>query len=159
MNILHKVHSFLLSRSLTISAAESCTGGLLSSLLTSLPGSSAYFILGTVVYSNRAKTRLLDISPGMLKKHGAVSDPVCRAMAARVRALAKTDFGVGITGIAGPGGAVAGKPAGTVYISVQTPRASTCRRFVFKGSRASVRKQACAMALAMTFRSMKTPRQ
>ncbi len=155
MDTLRVIHARLLSSGATVSCAESCTGGLLSARLTSLSGSSAYFLLGCVTYSNAAKSRLLGIPEKLIRDKGAVSDGVCRKMAASVRALARSDFGIGITGIAGPTGAVRGKPAGTVYISVASAGKTMCRRFLFKGNRSGVRKQSCEAALAMLARAMK----
>ena len=103
---------------MTIAVAESCTGGLLASRLTDVPGSSAYVDRGVVCYSNRAKTELLGIAETLIAEHGAVSEPVARAMAEAIRAQARADVGVGVTGIAGPGGGTAEKPVGTVAIAV-----------------------------------------
>src|SRR6185295_1042097 len=108
----------------TISVAESCTGGLLASRLTDVPGSSDYVERGIVCYSNQAKIDLLGVPPALIEEHGAVSEPVARAMAEGVRSRAATSVGIGITGIAGPGGARPGKPVGTVVIAVATDRES-----------------------------------
>ena len=104
-DLLTQVHKTLLKTRKTIAVAESCTGGLASSLLTSLSKSSKYFILGTVTYSNRAKTRILGIPTSLINKKGAVSCEVALKMAENIRKIAKTDFGLSITGIAGPTGA------------------------------------------------------
>jgi PncC family amidohydrolase len=144
-----KAHNILLQKGKTVACAESCTGGMLSQQLTSLAGSSAYFLLGCVVYSNAAKSSILAIDSRLIKARGAVSETVCRAMAESCRRLAKADFGVGITGIAGPSGAVKGKPVGTVYIAVAGGKKTVCRRYCFKGNRTAVREQSCLRALAM----------
>src|SRR6185295_1216957 len=102
----------------TIAVAESCTGGLLASRLTDVPGSSAYVDRGVVCYSNRAKIELLGIDETLIAEHGAVSEPVARAMAVSIRAQAGANVGVGVTGIAGPGGGTAQKPVGTVVIAI-----------------------------------------
>jgi nicotinamide-nucleotide amidase len=133
----------------TIATAESCTGGMLSALLTSRPGSSSYFKLGVVSYSNEAKMSLLNVSARVLRRFGAVSAETCCQMATHVRKRACVDIGIAITGIAGPAGAVPGKPVGTVFIALSTTKGCSCRRFLFKGSRSAVRKQSCAKALAM----------
>ena len=137
----------------TIAVAESCTGGMLSARLTARPGSSAYFKLGVVSYSNQAKTSLLKVPPQMLSRFGAVSRQTCCRMATQVRRMAATDIGIAITGIAGPSGAVPGKPVGTVFIALATKTTCRCRRFLFKGSRSAVRTQSCAQALAMLERT------
>jgi nicotinamide-nucleotide amidase len=149
------LHNLLIKTGKTVAVAESCTGGLLSMMLTSRSGSSSYFTLGIVTYSNRSKSQLLVISPHLLLKSGAVSDIVCRKMASSVKNLAKTDFGIGITGIAGPSGAVAGKPVGTVFIAVSTARRTVCRRFLFKGSRSTIRAISCQAALAMVMHELR----
>ena len=132
----------------TIAAAESCTGGLLMARLTDVPGSSEYVTQGVVTYANDAKVALVGVPRSLLEAHGAVSEPVASAMARGVRARAATDVGVGITGIAGPGGGSPQKPVGTVAIAVDGPgdrhRVRTTR---FPGDRQTVRRQATEAAL------------
>src|SRR6185312_6072607 len=101
----------------TLTAAESCTGGLLSQRVTSVAGSSDYFLGGAVTYSNELKTKLVGVPAEMIAEHGAVSEPVARAMAEGVRTHLGSDWGVGITGVAGPGGGTPEKPVGTVHIA------------------------------------------
>lgn len=139
----------LKERQWTLAAAESCTGGLLSSRVTDVPGSSAYFDRGVVVYSNEAKTDMLGVPPDLIAAHGAVSEPVALAMAHGVRALADADAGIGITGIAGPGGATPGKPVGTVVIALTTPVGEQVRTFNFIGHREMVKFQSTQAALNM----------
>ncbi|HQO38270.1 MAG TPA: CinA family protein [Candidatus Omnitrophota bacterium] len=146
-DIVQQIHTSLLRTRMTIAAAESCTGGLLSCLLTSRPGSSAFFVLGAIVYSNEAKRRVLGIPRSKIEQYGAVSRPVAMLMARRVRLLARTDIGMGITGIAGPGGGSLKKPIGTVYIAVHAGGKVSYRKFRFRGSRTSIRKQAAYAAL------------
>jgi nicotinamide-nucleotide amidase len=153
--MLREIHDLLIKNGKTLAIAESCTGGQLSALLTSLPGSSAYFILGAIVYSNRSKSLLLHIPEKMIRDHGAVSSVVCRRMAHSARTLAEADFGIGITGIAGPSGAVPGKKTGTVFISVSEKKRNVCRRFYFKGPRSTVRSLSCAAALRMLSGALK----
>lgn len=101
---------------LTVATAESCTGGLLAKRITDISGSSEVFEMGLVTYANRVKTQLLNVPEEVLEKHGAVSEEVAILMAKNVRELAKSDFGIGITGIAGPNGGSLEKPVGLVYI-------------------------------------------
>jgi nicotinamide-nucleotide amidase len=143
------VGRLLKERGLTIAAAESCTGGLLSSRLTDVPGSSDYVEAGVVCYSNRSKVEWLGVAEGLIAEHGAVSEPVARAMAAGIRARAKTNVGIGITGIAGPGGGTAEKPVGTVVIAVACSEAEQVRTFQFVGGRELVKFQSSQAALNM----------
>lgn len=134
----------------TLAVAESCTGGLLAERLTRVPGSSAYFLGGAVVYTNALKIRLLGVPEALLAEHGAVSEPVARAMAEGVRGALGSDYGVGITGVAGPGGGSEEKPVGTVHLALAGPGgAAAHRRVRFPGDRERVRWQASQLALEM----------
>ena len=133
----------------TIAAAESCTGGLLMSRLTDVPGSSAYVDRGVVCYSDRAKVDLLGVPEELIAEHGAVSEPVARAMAEGMRALAGSDVGIGITGIAGPGGGTPQKPVGTVAIAVSLAGNLWVRTFNFFGGRDMVKFQSTQAAMNM----------
>jgi nicotinamide-nucleotide amidase len=144
------VGDLLRERTLTIAVAESCTGGLLASRLTDVPGSSDYVERGVVCYSNRAKTELVGVPEEMLREHGAVSEPVAQAMAAGIRARAGTNIGIGITGIAGPGGGSPEKPVGTVAVAVVGDEETRVRTFQFLGGRDMVKFQAAQSALNMT---------
>ena len=148
------VGQLLLSRGLTIAAAESCTGGLFMSRLTDVPGSSAYVQAGVVAYSNAAKTSLVDVDPGLIAAHGAVSEPVAVAMADGARARTGAAVGVGITGIAGPGGGTPQKPVGTVAVAVSSGDGATVRTFNFVGPRAQVKFWATQTALDMVRRML-----
>jgi nicotinamide-nucleotide amidase len=108
----------LIARGLTLAVAESCTAGLVASRLTETPGSSAFLLAGFIPYSNEAKVRDLGVPSGLLADHGAVSAEVCMAMATGARACADADFGLAVTGIAGPGGGTAAKPVGLVYLAI-----------------------------------------
>ncbi len=143
------VGELLRARGWTIAVAESCTGGLLASRLTDVPGSSDYFERGVVCYANRAKTEWLGVPDALLAEHGAVSEPVARAMAARIRSLAATNVGVGVTGIAGPGGGTPDKPVGTVAIAVETDDDARVRTVQFFGGREMVKFQAAQASLNM----------
>jgi competence/damage-inducible protein CinA-like protein len=144
------VGDLLRDRKLTIAVAESCTGGLLASRLTDVPGSSDYVERGIVCYSNRAKIELVGVPESMIREHGAVSEPVAQAMAEGVRARAATSIGIGITGIAGPGGGTPEKPVGTVAIAVVVDSETRVRTFQFLGNREMVKFQATQSALNMT---------
>jgi nicotinamide-nucleotide amidase len=143
------VGRLLKERGLTIATAESCTGGLLASRLTDVPGSSDYVQSGVVCYSNRSKVEWLGVSEALLAEHGAVSEPVARAMAAGIQGRADTSVGIGITGIAGPGGGSAEKPVGTVAIAVVCGDAERVRTFEFFGGRDLVKFQSSQAALNM----------
>jgi nicotinamide-nucleotide amidase len=144
------VGDLLRERRLTIAVAESCTGGLLASRLTDVPGSSDYVERGVVCYSNRSKTEMVDVPEAMIAEHGAVSEPVALAMAEGIRARARTNIGIGVTGIAGPGGGSPEKPVGTVAIAVVVDGETRVRTFQFIGGREMVKFQAAQSALNMT---------
>jgi nicotinamide-nucleotide amidase len=134
-----------------IATAESCTGGLVAGLLTEVPGSSAVVERGFVTYSNEAKTELVGVSPQLIAAHGAVSEPVSRAMAEGALARSRADVAVGITGIAGPGGATPTKPVGLVHLAVAMhgqPTRHLERRYGDLG-REAVRQAAVMDALSL----------
>jgi len=143
------VGDLLRANRLTIAVAESCTGGLLASRLTDVPGSSDYVERGAVCYSNRAKVEMLDVDPALIDVYGAVSEPVAQAMAEGIRARAATDVGVGVTGIAGPGGGSDVKPVGTVSIAAVVSDETRVRTFQFMGHREMVKFQAAQSAMNM----------
>lgn len=134
---------------LTIACAESCTGGLLTSTLTDVSGSSSYVMGSVVSYSNDVKARILHVPVETLSAHGAVSEQTARAMAEGVRALMQTDLGVGITGIAGPDGGSAEKPVGLVYIAVSNQAKTVVQKNYFHGTRLENKQSAVDKALAM----------
>jgi nicotinamide-nucleotide amidase len=133
----------------TVATAESCTGGLLAKMLTDIPGSSAYFQRGWVTYSNEAKQDLLGVPSEVLAKHGAVSEPTVLAMAGSARSLAKADYALAISGIAGPDGGTVEKPVGTTWIAISNEAGAAARHFIFPGDREFVRERAAKMALTM----------
>jgi nicotinamide-nucleotide amidase len=147
------VGDLLRERGWRLAAAESCTAGLLLGRLTEIPGSSAWIIGGVVAYANDVKTRELGVPDAMLAAHGAVSEPVARAMADGVRASFGADIGVAITGIAGPDGGSDTKPVGTVIMAVAGP-ASAVKTSIFPGDRQMVRGLAVAGALDLVRRSI-----
>ena len=134
---------------LSIATAESCTGGGVAARLTSVAGSSDYFLGGIVAYSNDAKASLLGVAPQTLANPGAVSAQCAREMAEGTRRALGTDFAVATTGIAGPGGATARKPVGLVYIALAAPDGVTVEEFRFGGDRAGVTDAATEAALSM----------
>jgi nicotinamide-nucleotide amidase len=138
----------------TLAVAESCTGGLIAQRLTSVPGSSTYFTEGLVTYSNESKTRLLGVDKKLIKEHGAVSKEVARDMARGVRHRAKTDFGLAVTGIAGPDGGTEEKPVGLVYIALADDAHTEHKRLKIPGDRELVRWRASQAALDMLRRRL-----
>jgi nicotinamide-nucleotide amidase len=147
MRLEQKTLKKFVQRSKTLAIAESCTGGLIGDRLTDIAGASAFFLLGIVAYDNAAKTKLLGVPPALIKKHGAVSSPVAGAMAKGVRKILKTDHGLSVTGIAGPGGGTRSKPVGLVFIAVSTGSKTIVKQFLFKGTRLAIKKQAAQAAL------------
>ena len=141
------VGNLLRDRRYTVAAAESCTGGLLTSRLTDVPGSSAYVQLSIVAYSNAAKTALLGVPAALITTHGAVSEPVAVSMAEGVRVRAGSTIGVGITGIAGPDGGTPDKPVGTVAIAVDGPWGTHVRTRALLGGREHIKFWATQAAL------------
>jgi len=154
------VGRLLTGRGWTVAVAESCTGGLVAERLTAVPGASRYFDQSVVTYSNAAKTAWLGVAESLLAEHGAVSEPVARAMAAGVRERTRADVGLGITGIAGPGGGTPEKPVGTVAIAVALPEHGgagagvTSRVLQFSGAREQVRFQASQAVLDLLRRTL-----
>ena len=156
MRIEEKVARLLTLHQKTLSLAESCSGGHLSNLLTNVPGASAFFKLGLIAYSNNVKKKLLKIPKRILIRHGAVSGPVAELMARNVRKLQNTDFGIAITGIAGPTGGTGRKPVGLTYIAITTKQKSLCIKYIFKGSRLRIKSQAAHQALKTLLEFLKS---
>lgn len=149
------VGELLKLRGYTLATAESCTGGLLAGRITEVPGSSEYFLEGVVSYSNEAKAGLLGVPKKLIKEHGAVSEQVANAMASGIRKRAGSTFGVGVTGIAGPGGGSEEKPVGLVYIALADDTQATARKFIFPGDRQFIRTLSVNAALDMVRRRIK----
>ncbi|MCL5024748.1 MAG: CinA family protein [Nitrospirae bacterium] len=131
---------------MTLSAAESCTGGLISHLITNIPGASLFFDSSVVTYSVESKVKFLGVRSSLLKKYGAVSEEVARAMATGVREKRKTDFSVAITGNLGPG-VMEDKRVGLVYMAVDWKRETVSKGMVFEGAREAIKYQAALAAL------------
>jgi len=146
--------AMLVERKMWIALAESCTGGLIASRLTDVPGSSRYVERGVVTYSNAAKVELIGVPEEMIHAHGAVSEQVATAMAEGIRARARTSLGVGVTGIAGPDGGTPDKPVGTVCIAAASDGATRVRTFRFVGGREMVKFQASQAAMDMVRRML-----
>lgn len=141
------VAGLLLARGLTLACAESCTGGLLGHRLTNVPGSSAWFLESVVAYANASKTRLLGVPAGLIERHGAVSAETAEAMARAARKGAGADFGLSITGIAGPTGGTPAKPVGLVYIGMAHAGGADVDRHAFFGPREMIKEQSVQAAL------------
>ncbi|TMC01425.1 MAG: CinA family protein [Chloroflexi bacterium] len=141
------IHEKLRRRKLTVAAAESCTGGLLATILTAHGGASDHFRGGAVVYSNDAKEILADVAPQLIHSHGAVSSVVAGALARGSRARLSAKIGLGITGIAGPGGATPGKPVGLTYVAVDSDKHSAVKKHVWTFDRAGNRLASVGAAL------------
>ncbi len=144
----------LVARALRIAVAESCTGGLVTSRLTDVPGSSRYVDRAVVAYSNDAKVELLGVPAGLIEQHGAVSEPVALAMAEGIKSRSAVDVGIGVTGVAGPGGGTTEKPVGMVAIAAALGGTSRTRTFKFVGGREQVKFQASQAALDMVRRML-----
>ena len=143
-----KIVNKLLKKKLTISAAESCTGGLLSSAITSVSGSSKVFTMGLVTYSNQSKNRLLKVPKQIIKKHGAVSIQCCFSMVNNLSKISKSNIAVSITGIAGPSGGTKRKPVGLIYIGIKKSNKIKINRYLFKNKgRSNIQKTAVNKAL------------
>ena len=138
----------------TLAVAESCTGGLIAHRLTEVPGSSNYFMEGVVTYSNESKTRLLGVPPELIDRFGAVSAEVAEAMAEGVKRRAATDFGLSITGVAGPGGGTIEKPVGLVYIALADDAHTEHRRIMLPGDRHLIRWRSSQAALDLLRRRL-----
>ncbi len=137
-------------RNIKIATAESCTGGLITAVLTSIPGSADVLERGFITYCNTAKVDMLDVPDALLKKHGAVSAEVAEAMVKGALKNSTVDLALSVTGIAGPGGATEEKPVGLVYIaSARRGQPPLSRRFIFSGDRAAVRSASVKAALEL----------
>ncbi len=149
------VGSLLLKKKQNVAVAESCTGGLLAAEMTKVPGCSRYFEGALTAYQNRLKTSLLGVSPHLLAEKGAVSGEVALAMAEGVRKLMRSDYGIGVTGIAGPEGGSARKPVGTVFMAVAGPRKRLVYHALFRGDRRQVQIRSVKKALEMLWRALR----
>jgi nicotinamide-nucleotide amidase len=149
MTFAESVGALCRERGLTLATAESCTGGLVASLITEPPGASDYFVGGVVSYANEVKIATLGVDAAILDARGAVSTEVARAMAEGARRALRADVALALTGIAGPGGGTAEKPVGLVHYAVAAPSGTTDRERVFVGTRQQVQRRAAFAGLAL----------
>jgi PncC family amidohydrolase len=149
MSLEDRIGQLLTQRKLTLAVAESCTGGLIGHRLTNVAGSSAYFLGGIVAYSYEAKERLLGVPHAILYDHGAVSEAVAREMARGARRSLGADLGVAVTGIAGPGGGLPGKPVGLTWVALSARDYDRAERFLWPGDREGNKAQSAEAALQM----------
>lgn len=148
IDLVHALADLLLAKRMRLAIAESCTGGLLASWLTRLPGSSNWFECGWVVYSNQAKQALLDVPSDILETYGAVSEQTVVCLAESALQKAQVDLAVAVSGIAGPSGGSADKPVGTVWFAwAYRGEATRSEKRLFSGSRESIQEQAATVAL------------
>ena len=154
--LLQKVVKLLSKKRLKISLAESCTGGLLSSSITSISGSSKVFTLGLVTYSNQAKINILKVPKRIIIKHGAVSYETCLSMVKNLNKISKTNISVSITGVAGPKGGTKQKPVGLVYIGIKKGNKTMVKKFLFKSKkRNSIQRSTVNKALNLVLSFVK----
>lgn len=144
----------LRAKGMKLATAESCTGGLIAKKITSVAGASECFDCGVVTYSNEMKSKLIGVSEETIRKFGAVSDETALEMCKGVCMLAKSDLGIGVTGIAGPGGGTAEKPVGLVHIGIYAFGKHSSRGYHFEGNREEVRERAAETALKLVIRAL-----
>ena len=148
--LAQKVVKILKKKKIKISFAESCTGGMLSSLITSISGSSKVFTLGLVTYSNESKIKILKVSKRIIIKHGAVSYETCLAMVKNLNKISKTNISVSITGVAGPSGGTKQKPVGLVYVGIKKGNKTLVNKYLFKiKKRSLIQNESVKKALSL----------
>jgi len=156
INKTKKIVNLLKKKKLKISFVESCTGGILSSAITSVSGSSKVFTLGLIAYSNQSKTKVLKVSKNIIRKYGSVSEPVCLAMVKNINKISKTNMSVSITGIAGPSGGTKIKPVGLVYVGIKKGNRAEVKKYLFKNKgRAYIQKAAVNKSLELILSFLK----
>ena len=154
-NLSLKIVKLLSKKKLTVSFAESCTGGLLASSITSVSGSSKVFSMGLVTYSNKAKTKLLKVTKKTISKYGAVSYETCLEMVKNLSKISKSNISISITGIAGPNGGTKEKPVGLVYIGLKKGSKTIIKKNLFKNKkRVSIQKSTVTQALKMILNTL-----
>ena len=151
-----KTVNLLKKKKYKISIAESCTGGMLSSAITSVSGSSKVFNLGLVTYSNESKIKVLKISKKIIRKYGAVSEQACKAMAKNVSKIGKTNMSVSVSGVAGPRGGTRKKPVGLVYVGIKKGNKINIKKYLFKNKgRSHIQKAAVNKCLGLILNALK----
>ena len=156
MDLKKKIVSLLKRKKLKLAIAESCTGGMLSSAITSVSGSSKVFTLGLIAYSNQSKIKVLKVPKNIIRKYGSVSEPVCLAMVKNISRIGKTNMSVSITGIAGPSGGSKKKPVGLVYVGIKKSNRSEVKKYLFKNKgRAYIQKAAVNKSLGLILSFLK----
>ena len=154
--LVKKIVNSLIKKKLTISTAESCTGGLLSSAITSVAGSSKVFKLGLVAYSNQSKIKVLKVLKNIIKKYGSVSEQVCLLMVMNLNKISKTGISISITGIAGPSGGTKKKPVGLVYVGIKKRNKISVKKYLFKNKgRTFIQKTAVNKSLRLILSALK----
>jgi nicotinamide-nucleotide amidase len=153
-NLEEVLVELLTSRKETVAVAESCTGGLLAHRLTNVAGASTTFLAGYVVYANEAKSDVLNVDPKLIQEHGAVSEPVARAMAEGARTRARSTYALSTTGIAGPSGGSPEKPVGTVYMALAAPNETVVKKFFFPTDRETFKQMATQAAFDLLRRKL-----
>ena len=149
MEVYHQLIEYLKEKNITISTAESCTGGLIAKLITDVPGSSRVFLGSIIPYSNELKMKWLGVTPETIEKFGAVSENTVQEMLTGILQETDSDLAVAVSGIAGPTGGTKDKPIGTVYIGVAFHKQRLLRKFLFQGSRDDVRKESSKKVVEM----------
>lgn len=155
MELENQIGRKLSEKGQTLSTAESCSGGLIAHRITNIAGSSAYFLGGLITYSNEAKMDLLDIPLSDLESEGAVSEEVAGAMAEGARRRFGADYGIGVTGIAGPGGGTREKPVGLVYIGIAGPQKTKITKNLFEGDRETIKQKTADKALELLWETLR----
>ena len=155
-SLSEKIIYYLKKKKIKISFAESCTGGLLSSTITSVSGASKVFNLGLVTYSNQSKIKVLKVSKKIIRKYGSVSEQVCKAMVKNVSKIGKANISVSITGIAGPSGGTKIKPVGLVYVGIKKGNRTEVKKYLFKNKgRGYIQRNAVNKSLGLILSALK----
>ena len=154
--ICKKIIRKLIKKKIKISFAESCTGGMLSSSITSVSGSSKVFNFGLVTYSNESKIKVLKVPKKMIRKYGAVSEQICKIMAKNISKISKTNISISVTGIAGPSGGTRKKPVGLVYVGIKKGNIINIKKYLFKNKgRSYIQRAAVNKCLELILSSLK----
>ena len=156
MKLEKKILNILVKKKLKLAVAESCTGGMLSSAITSVSGSSKVFTLGLVAYSNQSKINVLKVSKNIIRKYGSVSEQVCLTMVKNLNKISKTNISVSITGIAGPSGGTKIKPVGLVYVGIKKGNRTEVKKYLFKNKgRSYIQRAAVNKSLGLILSFLK----